>query len=131
MTKYYLRNTQLIIWEDDWDISTTQLRALKTDVRTTEDGSKPTHQEGESRPQQTKTWTYATDTQPFTDEPTTATMPLLWDCNTYCYTHITGLPLFDWHETGSWHHVTNERITNEKRKLFKNIWLFKKCWDLQ
>ena len=37
-----------------------------------------THQDGESRPQQTKTWTYATDAQSFTDEPTAATVPLLW-----------------------------------------------------
>ena len=48
------------------------------------------HQERESRPQQTKP--FQKDTQPFA---TTATMPLLWDCNIYCYTHITGLPLFD------------------------------------
>ena len=36
----YLKDTAWRLWLDDWDISTTKLRALKTDVRTTEDGSR-------------------------------------------------------------------------------------------
>ena len=36
----YLKDTVWRLWQDEWNISTTQLRALKTDVRTTEDGSR-------------------------------------------------------------------------------------------
>ena len=74
----YLKDTVWRLQQDDWDISTTQLRALKTDVRTTEDGSKTTHQEGESRPQQTYTGTYATDDSYIL---TSKQQPLLWIFN--------------------------------------------------
>ena len=36
----YLKDTVWRLWQGDWEMSTTQVRALKTDVRTTEDESR-------------------------------------------------------------------------------------------
>ena len=44
-------------------------------------------------------------------------------CLKYCLIIViyTYKKPFDCHETGSWHHITDERSTNQDWKLFKTV----------